>query len=182
MGKESLSMRVYNDHLYTTICRAVGYVGFPFRELAAKMKPLVEQHGAKKVSEALVDLVVHTGWRTMLSPQARKACWGLLGPPPEKWDTFYTTWDGKPTPRPPHHQMPPAIPPPQPDPFLDALVRLVYTELSDRLKDARMRKDVGELQAIESEMIRRGMDLPSEEKQQETVEAKPRKPARKRKE
>jgi len=163
MATSPLSMRIFNDSLYTAICRVVHYCGFPFRELAEHLRLLVEQHGAKKVSEALFELCLHTNWRTMLKPETRKACWGLLGPPPEQWDEYYTTWDHQPLPRPPHHQTPPVIPPPEPDPFLDSLVRLVYTELEDTLKGARRRKALDEVKAIESEMVRRGLDLPVHE-------------------
>src|SRR5947208_16837662 len=117
MSKESLAMRLSQDTLLREICKIVGYVGFHFRELSTRMKALVDQHGSRKVSAALNELVVHTGWRTMLNPQARSLCFAILGPAPEKWDEWYTTWDGKPTPRPIEHQTQPVIPDPQPDPF-----------------------------------------------------------------
>ena len=74
--------------------RAVGYTGFPYRELAERLRGTVKVHGAAKVAEALRELVTHTSQRTMLRTEARKWCGQLLGPPPERWDEFYTGLDG----------------------------------------------------------------------------------------
>lgn len=186
-----LHRRVYEDRLYAAICRAVHYTGFPFRELAERMRPLVAAYGARKVAAALSALVTHQGWRTMLNPQARKACWGLLGPPPEKWDEFYLTWDGKPLPRPAHHQVPPVIPEREIEPILDALTRLTATQLDIKLRECRaaLRKKVPEherqlaletIPRVESEMVRRGEDIPPEAPEA-PAEEKPKR-TRKRKE
>ncbi len=172
---KSLVSRIFEDSLLWQVCKIVSYAGFPFRELAAKMKPLADQYGVRKVSAALSELCGHVGWRTMLTPQARTACWGVLGPPPEKWDTYYTDAFGKPTPRPPEHQTPPVIPPPQPDPFLESLTRLVYAELAQKLQDARKRMDASDAAAVASEMLRRGMDIPAPEAAQEKSTKRPRK-------
>jgi hypothetical protein len=59
----------------------VGYSGFAFRELAERMKPLVEKYGVQKVSRAIADVCVHEHWRTQLSKEARRACLSALGPP-----------------------------------------------------------------------------------------------------
>lgn len=163
MSKEPLVNRIHASKLLWDLCKIIHYAGFPYRELAQRVKPLVEQHGAKKVSAALVEIATHVGWRTMLNAQARQACFAVLGPAPEQWDWYYTNGLGEPTPRPFEHQTPPVIPPAQFDPFLDSLTRLVWTELEVKLKDARSRNATDDAQAVESEMIRRGMDVPQEQ-------------------
>jgi hypothetical protein len=177
---KSLSVRVHEDRLLWDMIKAIGYGGFPFRELAAKLKPLVGQYGARKVSAALIEVASHVGWVTTLNPAARKTAWGVLGFPPESWDWVYRDGLGNPTPRPPEHQSPPLIPPPQPDLFLDSLARLIYSELEGKLKEARRRNDAGDIGAVESEMIRRGMDIPCPD-EKPPVEEKPKKKARTRK-
>ncbi len=175
MSKESLVTRIHADHLYWHICKAIHYVGFPFRELAARMKPLVDQHGSRKVSQALAELAVHVGWRTMLSPQARKACFAVLGPAPEQWGWYYTDGLGNPTPRLPEHETPPVIPEREIDPILDSLTRLTAMELDMKLRQSRsnLLKKAPELEQqlaretiprVESEMLRLGQDIPPEEK------------------
>src|SRR5207249_2413940 len=111
------------DDLYWSMVKLVGYGGFRTHELAAKMKPLVEKYGARKVSGALLELCSHVGWITQLNPQGRKAAWGVLGPAPEKWDEFYTDPLGRPQPRAECHKEPPEIPKVEPDPILDGLTR-----------------------------------------------------------
>jgi len=73
MSKGPLVNRIHESDLLWDLCKVIHYVGFPFIELAVKVKPLVEQHGARKVSAALAEVAVHIGWRTMLSQEARKA-------------------------------------------------------------------------------------------------------------
>ncbi len=192
MSKESLVSRIHADELYWHICKVIDYVGVPFRELATRMKPLIEQHGAKKVSQTLFDLAVHTGWRTKLSPNARKAAWGVLGPPSEAWDWYYTDGLGNPTPRPPEHQTPPVIPEREIEPILDALARLTATELDIKLRQSRasLLKNAPEheqqlaretIPRVESEMVRRGQDIPPEEKVEvQPAEEKPAKRGRKK--
>ncbi len=163
MNKDSLSVRVHEDKLLWDVMKTIGYGGFAFRELSVRLKPLVDQHGARKVSSALTELASHVGWWTQLNPRARKAAWGVLGFPPESWDWVYRDGLGNPTQRPAHHQTPPVIPDPEPDPFLESLTRLVYNELEGKLKDCRRKGNTSDAQAVESEMLRRGMDVPKEE-------------------
>jgi hypothetical protein len=86
------------------------------------------------------------------------------------------------------------LPPPRTDSFLESLGQLVFTELYDKLKNAK-RFAPDEVGAIESEMIRRGMDLPKEEprpqpvpepepgqEKKEKIEEAPKKRTRKKKE
>jgi hypothetical protein len=53
------------------------------------MRPLVKQlcgaYGEQKVAAALTELTLmeKDTNRTVLRPEVRKLCWGLLGPPPE---------------------------------------------------------------------------------------------------
>ena len=175
MSKESLVTRIHASPLLWDLCKVIGYVGFPFRELASWMKPLVDQHGARKVSLALAEVAIHVGWRTMLNPQARKACFAVLGPAPEQWDWYYTNGLGEPTPRPPEHQTPPVISEREIDPILDSLTRLTATELDMKLQLSRaiLQRNAPDheqqvarntIPRIESEMIRRGQDIPPEEK------------------
>jgi hypothetical protein len=157
---EPLVQRIYFDKLYTEICRAVGYVGFPFRELAERMQETVKAHGAAKVAAALRELLTHAGQRTMPLPEARKWCGQLLGPPPEKWDEFYRGLDGKPMKRPPGKETVPVIPPAEHDPFIAEFCRLADDELKSELWLAQRGSDTAKIQALESELIRRGVELP----------------------
>jgi hypothetical protein len=171
---QPLSMRVYEDKVLWDVIKAVGYGGFPFRELYQRLKPLVEEHGTKKVSAALFEVAEHAGWVTKLNPAGRKAAWGVCGFSPESWGWVYRDVFGNPQLRPPEHQVPPEIPPRQTDPILDALCRLTATELDMKLRQSRvlLRTDAAEhekhlaaetIPRVESELLRRGEDVPPEE-------------------
>jgi hypothetical protein len=155
-----LTLVIYESAIHEAVCRTVNYVGFPFRDLAEKMAPLITVYGSKRVADALTELVVHTGWRTMLNQQARKACWGLLGPPPEKWEMFYSNWFGDPQPRPEKHKVPPVIPPPEPDAFQEKLTRELYPDLLTHLDTARKMKRPEDEKRVASELVRRGLPVP----------------------
>src|SRR5205085_2082996 len=126
---------------YLAIARAIGYVGFPARELAERLKGLIPEHGAKKLSAALFEVATFAGNRVMLNEKARPLCWQVLGPPPEKWDGFYRYSNGTPMPRPPGKEQPPLIPSGGPDPLMESLYRLTHADLSERLQTARQTKD-----------------------------------------
>ena len=186
MSIAKLIDKIHKEELYWSVVKLVGYGAFPFRELASRMKPLVEKHGAKKVSSALCELCSHVGWLTRLNPEGRKAAWGVLGPAPEQWEWFYTDGLGNPTPRPEHHKEPPIILELQPDPILDGLTRLTATELDMKLRLCRtsLKKEVPDherqlcketIPRVESEMVRRGEDVPPEEKDKPKTEDTPKK-------
>jgi hypothetical protein len=175
MDVASLIRTIHASPVHWDLIKLIGYGAFRFHELASRVKPLVEKHGAKKVSAALFELCSHVGSVTQLNPQGRLAAFSCLGPRPEQWDEYYTGVDGMPQPRPSHHQTPPVVPEPQPDPILDALTRLTATELDMKLRQCRavLKKDAPAHQRqlaeetiprIESEMVRRGQEIPLEEK------------------
>ena len=58
MSKESLATRLSQDTLLREICKIVTYVGFPFRELSTRLKPMVDQYGSRKVSDPATCQVV----------------------------------------------------------------------------------------------------------------------------
>jgi hypothetical protein len=166
--EKSLGLRLYTDALLTELARTVGYVGFPTRELATHVGELARRHGARRLAAALAEVATFAGNRVMLKPQPRKLCWGLLGPPPERWSEWYTHPDGTPRERPPGREKPPEIPEGGPDSLMEGLARLTHGELQARLMTARKaaqgpKGNLTEATAVASEMLRRGMDLPPEE-------------------
>lgn len=160
MGKEEpLYLKVYANSLYTELARIVGYTGFPFRELYARLQPLIEQRGTRAVALAITEMLSFIGWRVMLSERVRKYCL-FLGPPPERWDEFYRHPDGTPSPRPPGHEKLPEIPPPVRDVYLEGLALLTAQDLADKLASARKKHDDAARAALASEMLRRGIEVP----------------------
>src|SRR4051812_282849 len=77
---DPLYLRLYRDPLLIDLTRAIGYLGFPARELAHRLGELARQHGAQKLSLALREIVTFEGGRVMLNLKARKLAWQLLGP------------------------------------------------------------------------------------------------------
>lgn len=84
---KSLATRIYTDPVYTAAARLIGYGGcspFEFFD-AAKLLPIYDE---RKFRTAMFDLT-RTDRREASPPRyefnhdARKACWMLLGPPPE---------------------------------------------------------------------------------------------------
>lgn len=189
MSVAKLIDKVYRDECYWQMIKLVGYGYFPFQELAARMRPLIEKHGAKKVSSAMFELLSHEGWWTRLSPAGKKASWGVLGPAPDS-DWAFETWDHKPLSRPD----PIVIPERQIDPILDGLTRKTATELDSTLWQSRAvlrkpdspahQRQLAEetIPRVESEMVRRGEVVPLPEPEEEPKgEEKPKKKARKKK-
>ena len=164
MAKEPLVMRIYFEAVYTDLARAVNYLGYPARSLADHVRPLTQKYGVKKVSEALIALCTFEGNRVMLNREARPRCGQLLGPPPERqldyWQDVKTEcrqkgWDDV-----------PEIPKGGSDPLMEGLYRLGPADLNVRFCQARRKvqhrgkdEDRVEMIAVESEMLRRGMDL-----------------------
>lgn len=163
MSKEQpLSLKLYFDPSFTDLVRIVGYVGFPFRELAEKVKPLIQQYGIKRVSLAITETLSFAGWRVMLNEQTRPRV-PFIGPPPETWDAYYRHIDGSPRPRPPGRETPPVIPDQVPDPFLQEIVHLTVADLIECLQAARRKKNgMEDVAGLESELIRRGSEIPPE--------------------
>jgi hypothetical protein len=102
----------------------------------------------------------------MLGEAARRYCW-LFGPPPEKWNSFYRNLDGTPLPRPPGRETPTHIPEHEIDPITQGLRMLTVTQLVKLLRKAHRNtiKHLDDLcreqiQCVESEMDRRGMEIP----------------------
>lgn len=116
MSKEQpLWHKIYFVPVYTEVCRAVGYAGITYRELAEQIETLARRFGKEKVQSAVVHLTTYPGQFTVNPPplaqvqlrqEARKACWQLLGPPPEsplfelykKPEPLPNSWD-RPTPQ-----------------------------------------------------------------------------------
>jgi hypothetical protein len=192
MSVAKLIGKIHGDDLFWEMVKLVGYGAFRTFELASRMKPLVEKYGPKKVSAAMFELLQHVGWITQLNPHARQAAVSCLGPAPENWESWYTGLDGKPLPRPPHHQTPPEIPKPEPDPILDGLTRKTATELDMTLRQSQaalkgekehLRQLAEEtIPRVESEMVRRGEAIPPEEKEEPKSEEAPKKKRTKKKE
>ena len=175
--------RLHYDPLLTELARRVGYVGFPVHQLAEKLRDLAKQHGARKLSAALLETMSLVGNRVMLNEATRRLCWQLLGPPPEKWDSFYRNPDGSPTPRPPGKESPPVIPEREIDPITDGLRALTVTQLDSMLRQAwanrtSAKQHVADLAReqiprIESELLRRGEEIPEEPSPEPTTEEPP---------
>jgi hypothetical protein len=93
MHKEPpLWQRLYFDPAYAEICRAVGYRGCLYRELAGRLQPIEDQYGQQRVEAATMQLLTYEGQYSCtprplahveLRTEVRKLCWQLLGPPPE---------------------------------------------------------------------------------------------------
>ena len=165
MAKEPLVMSIYFDAAFTALARAIQYVGFPARELADRVRPLTQQYGIQKISQALTALATFEGNRVMLNKEARPKCGQLLGPPPEKQLDYWQ--DVKPECRPAGWNQIPDVPLGGPDQMMESLYRLTPPDLNVRFCQARRKvqhrgkdDDRIEMIAVESELLRRGMELP----------------------
>jgi hypothetical protein len=85
---------------YIAVARLVGYPGMPEMPFWERYHALCQEHGQPSVQAAVEALVTfdkqHTPPFVRLNVQARRLCWQLLGPPPEKWDGFYRHANGEP--------------------------------------------------------------------------------------
>src|SRR5262245_12058462 len=95
-----LWQRIYQDEVYTEDCRLIGYLGCQYRELWDKLTPAIDRHGQQRVESATAHLLTYDKQFTVNQPplaqvqlraEVRRLCMQLLGPPPEKWDEFYST-------------------------------------------------------------------------------------------
>lgn len=93
-----LWQRLYQDEVYTEVCRLIGYLGCQYRDLWQKLKPAIGKHGQQKVESATAHLLTYDKQFTVNPPplahvelraNVRRLCIQLLGPPPEMWDEFY---------------------------------------------------------------------------------------------
>lgn len=104
MEKEKpLWHRIYCSPVYTDIARIVNYSGITYRDLMDKLDPLRQQFGGQSVDSAVFHLATYEGDTTCnvkplahvrLRDEARRLCWQLLGPPPEKLEAFNATVGG----------------------------------------------------------------------------------------
>jgi hypothetical protein len=79
-----ISTRLYIDPCLTEQARTVGYEGLPLRRRDPTLKALAEKYGKERAWQAMKDLTeMDQDNRTVLRLEARKACFGLLGPAPE---------------------------------------------------------------------------------------------------
>lgn len=93
MDKElPLWQAIYYSPAYTEVAKIVGYAGTTYRELMEKVEPLKKQFGGQAVDSAIFRLATFEGDTTCnvkplahvrLRAEARKACFQLLGFPPE---------------------------------------------------------------------------------------------------
>jgi hypothetical protein len=112
MAKEPLGVRLYFQAHLHELAQLVSYGGIRSSALKEKLPGLEAAHGARKVAEALSELTVtdEKAGVVSLTPQARKACWQLLGPPPEHpgYARYYEV-NGR---TPPENHQPPRPPAP----------------------------------------------------------------------
>lgn len=93
MEKEKpLWQRIYQEPAFTEVARIIGYAGTTYRDLMEKVEPLKKQFGGQAIDSAIYFLASFEGDRTCnvkplahvnLREDARRACFQLLGFPPE---------------------------------------------------------------------------------------------------
>lgn len=111
--KDPLSLRLYHDPVLYTVARLISYGGAYAGDLQEPLKPLAEKHGSGQVGLAINELTLFdaaTGL-TVLRPEVRKICRGLLGPAPES-DEYADYWKTNGRTPPANHQ--PPVKPPEP--------------------------------------------------------------------
>ncbi len=77
-----LSVRIYYDPLLTELVRRLGYETLALEAARGRLEPLVEQYGKDRVNAAARAVLLMDEATAQLRPEARKAAWQLLGPPP----------------------------------------------------------------------------------------------------
>ena len=83
--------RLYFDAAYTETARLIGYAGIDQSAFWQAAQALSEKHGKSLMMAAVYDLTRYdkreaTPSRYELTAEARKWCWGILGPPPDHPD------------------------------------------------------------------------------------------------
>ena len=121
MDKEKpLWQRMYQEPAFTEVARIIGYAGTTYRDLMEKVEPLKQQFGGQAIDSAIYFLASFEGDRTCnvkplahvsLRDDARRACFQLLGFPPEYKEVSITEMLGlnqKPEPPKPPEKKPKA--------------------------------------------------------------------------
>jgi hypothetical protein len=106
-SKEPLYLRLFRDAPLYELARYISYGGRRDAELKAKVEEMRTEHTGNKMMWALVELTTKdeaTGL-TVLKPDVRKLCKGLLGPAPED-DEYQRYWSVNKRTPPPEHQPP----------------------------------------------------------------------------
>jgi hypothetical protein len=105
--KDPLYLRLWSDKELYELARYVSYGGRRDKELRAKCDDMREEFGKDKVMWAMVELTTkdEKSGLTVLKPDVRKLCRGLLGPAPED-DDYQRYWSVNKRTPPPEHQPP----------------------------------------------------------------------------
>lgn len=100
--RQPLSIRLYRDEALQAVARLVGYTGRPYPMSEEETKGLYERFGKDRIVAAADELLDYDTEAKIakLKGDARKFCFGLLGPAPEQEDWFYRNPDGTPCDRP----------------------------------------------------------------------------------
>lgn len=100
--RQPLAIRLYQDEALQAVARLVGYTGQPYPMSEEVTRRLCERFGKERIVAAADELLDYDTERkvAILKPEARKLCFGLLGPAPEQEDWFYRNPDGTPAERP----------------------------------------------------------------------------------
>jgi hypothetical protein len=105
--RKEVSHAIYDGGCMTELVRFVSYGGRLPTQMRKKTAELTEKYGDKAVMDALVSLTTWSDDKrlTVLRPDVRPQCRGLLGPPPEdpNYASYYEINRRKP---PPEHQPP----------------------------------------------------------------------------
>jgi hypothetical protein len=84
--------RIYQEPAFTEVARIIGYAGTTYRDLMEKVEPLKTQFGGQAIDSAIYFLASFEGDKScnvkplahvQLREDARRACFQLLGFPPE---------------------------------------------------------------------------------------------------
>ena len=94
--EKPLWQRIYQEPAFTEVARIIGYAGTTYRDLMDRVEPLKKQFGGKAIDSAIYFLASFEGDRSCnvkplahvsLREDARRACFQLLGFPPEYKET-----------------------------------------------------------------------------------------------
>jgi hypothetical protein len=107
MTKEPLYLRLFREELLYELARFVSYGGRKDDELRVKCDDMRERFGKDKVMWSLMELTAkdEKSGLTVLKPEVRKLCKGLLGPAPED-EEYSRYWSVNKRTPPPEHQPP----------------------------------------------------------------------------
>lgn len=99
--RQPLANRLYQDEALQAIARFIGYSGRAYPLSESETRQLYDRFGKERIQAAAAELLDYDAETktAMLKPDARKLCFGLLGPAPEQEDWFYRNPDGTPSER-----------------------------------------------------------------------------------